>query len=152
MNWMRQSRASLFTGADQKPSARISRMCGWKRLLLSARILDGGGLLTVTNPRGRHDLLTLAAVGVVAHVCADVSHEVLGHGVVCLLTGGKMTLLTSVFFRTEPLSRLVAAAGPCANLITGRAGLRIPKSSLTKHLFISRKSDFAREKPRFSAQ
>ena len=43
----------------------------------------------------RHDLLTLVAIGVAAHIAADVVHEVLGHGVVCLLSGGKITLLTS---------------------------------------------------------
>jgi hypothetical protein len=67
----------------------------------------------------RHNVMTLAAIGVAAHILADVTHEVAGHGGVCLLTGGKITLLTSAFFRNEPLSRLVAAAGPCANLIAG---------------------------------
>jgi hypothetical protein len=47
----------------------------------------------------RHDLLTLVAIGVAAHIAADVVHEVLGHGVVCLLSGGKITLLTWVFYR-----------------------------------------------------
>lgn len=73
--------------------------------------------------RRRHDLLTLAPIGVAAHIAADVVHKVLGHGVVCLLSGGRITVLTSVFFRSEPFSRLVAAAGPCANIIAGFAAL-----------------------------
>jgi hypothetical protein len=48
---------------------------------------------------GKHDLLSLVAIGVAAHIAADVVHKVLGHGVVCLLGGGKISLLTWVFYR-----------------------------------------------------
>lgn len=69
--------------------------------------------------RARHDGLTIAAIGVVAYIAADVAHEVLGHGAACLLTSGKVTLVTSVFFRNEPLSRIVAATEPCGNVVAG---------------------------------
>jgi hypothetical protein len=66
-----------------------------------------------------HDVITLVAIGVAAYILADVTHEVVGHSGICLLTGGRITLLTSVFFRNQPDSRIVAAAGPLANLVMG---------------------------------
>jgi hypothetical protein len=66
-----------------------------------------------------HDTLTLIALGVASYIFADLCHEVFGHALVCLLTGRKILLLTSVFFRSEPGSRLVDAAGPCANFLAG---------------------------------
>lgn len=88
----------------------------------------------------KNDALTLGAIGVLAYIIADVAHEVLGHGATCLFTGGKITLLTSVFFRNEPLSRIVAAAGPCGNVIAGALAWFLCKSqrnwSTAKRLFL----------------
>jgi hypothetical protein len=66
-----------------------------------------------------HDTLTLIAIGAVSYIFADLCHEVFGHALVCLITGGKVLVLTSVFFRSDPGSRLVDAAGPCSNLLGG---------------------------------
>jgi hypothetical protein len=62
---------------------------------------------------------TLAALGAVAFVTACVAHEAVGHGGVCLATGGRITLLTSVYFQCSLRGPLVAAAGPLMNLAAG---------------------------------
>jgi hypothetical protein len=62
---------------------------------------------------------TLIAIGTIAYVVADVSHEALGHGGACLIGGGKITLLTSVYFRSEAHSFVTDAFGPLANLLAG---------------------------------
>jgi hypothetical protein len=53
---------------------------------------------------------------------ATAAHEALGHGSACLLLGGRVTLLTSVYFRCAVESRLVSPAGPLGNLVAGIAG------------------------------
>jgi hypothetical protein len=69
------------------------------------------------------DLLTLAALAVVAYALADVVHEGLGHGGTCALVGGRPRVLSSMHFEgdTEGLparaDRLIAAGGTVANLI-----------------------------------
>ena len=55
-------------------------------------------------------------MGGVAFASACVAHEALGHGGACLLTGGKVLLLTSVYFRCVPGLPVVDAAGPLMNL------------------------------------
>ena len=77
----------------------------------------------------RHDLLTLVAIGVAAHIAADVVHEVLGHGVVCLLSGGKITLLTLVFFATSYFFSVPGA------VLGARSFLKITPSFITKTTF-----------------
>jgi hypothetical protein len=73
----------------------------------------------------RPNLLTLAALAVVAYATANVIHEGLGHGATCLLVGGRPIVLTSMHFNgdTEGLgelaNRLIAAGGTVANLIAG---------------------------------
>jgi hypothetical protein len=80
-----------------------------------------GGAPFAMNPESRpsHGTLTLIAIGVVSYIFADLCHEVFGHALVCLVTGGKILVLTSVFFRSEPGSRLVDAAGPTMNFLAG---------------------------------
>jgi hypothetical protein len=65
---------------------------------------------------GRVDVPTLCALSVMAFVAACVSHEVLGHGLSCLAGGGKITLLTSVYFKCSVGSPFIDAAGPSMNL------------------------------------
>jgi hypothetical protein len=82
------------------------------------------------NPRpepSSSDIATLAALGVLGHIVADVVHEVIGHGGAAVAFGARITLLTSVFFRSEPGSRLIDAAGPTANLIVGFLFLDLAK-------------------------
>jgi hypothetical protein len=80
--------------------------------------------------KNKPDLLTLAALAVVAYALADVVHEGFGHGGTCVLVGGKPLVLTSMNFDgdTEGLSalanRLITAGGTVANLIA--AALALP--------------------------
>lgn len=78
----------------------------------------------------RPDLLTLAAIAVVAYALADVVHEGFGHAGTCALVGGRPRVLTSMNFEgdTEGLpalgNRLIAAGGSVANLMA--AALALP--------------------------
>ena len=71
--------------------------------------------LETTKP----DLLTIAAIAIVATVIADFIHEALGHGGMCLATGGQPLALSTVHFECSVEPRLVAAGGTFANLIFG---------------------------------
>lgn len=72
-------------------------------------------LLEATKP----DLLTIAAVAIVATVISDIIHEGLGHGGMCLASGGLPLMLSTVHFECSADARLVAAGGTIANLIFG---------------------------------
>jgi hypothetical protein len=88
-------------------------------------------------PSPRHDLLTVAAIGLVAYALANLLHEGLGHGGACLLVGGKPRVLSSLHFDgdTEGLSRganrLIAAGGTLVNLLVGAAALAALSRSRT---------------------
>jgi hypothetical protein len=64
---------------------------------------------------------TLGAIAAVAFIVACVSHEAVGHGGMCLAVGGRVTLLTSVYFHCANGGPLTDAAGPLMNLIVGAA-------------------------------
>jgi hypothetical protein len=86
-------------------------------------------------PLPKHDLLTVAAIGLVAYALANLLHEGLGHGGACLLVGGKPRVLSSLHFDgdTEGLSRganrLIAAGGTLVNLLVGGIVLAVVWSS-----------------------
>lgn len=65
------------------------------------------------------DLLTIAAISVAATVIADFIHEGFGHGGMCVATGGRPLVLSTVHFACSADTRLVAAGGTIANLIFG---------------------------------
>jgi hypothetical protein len=65
------------------------------------------------------DLLTIAAITIAATVLADFIHEALGHGGMCLVTGGRPLVLSTVHLECSTDTRLVAAGGTLANLIFG---------------------------------
>jgi hypothetical protein len=65
------------------------------------------------------DLLTIAAIAIVATVGANFIHEGLGHGGMCVATGGQPLVLSTVHFECSADTRLVAAGGTLANLILG---------------------------------
>ncbi|HUE44116.1 MAG TPA: hypothetical protein VMP12_11145 [Candidatus Sulfotelmatobacter sp.] len=71
----------------------------------------------------RIHVLTVASIGIFAFGLEAVVHEVLGHGVVCWLTGGRVVLISSTAMQTASTSRLVSAAGPLANILFGFAAL-----------------------------
>jgi hypothetical protein len=65
------------------------------------------------------DVLTIAAIAIVATVIEDFIHEGLGHGGMCVATGGRPLVLSTVHFECSPDTRLVAAGGTVGNLIFG---------------------------------
>jgi hypothetical protein len=68
----------------------------------------------------RDDTLTLVALGVLAFVVANLSHEALGHGLAALAVGAKPVMLTTCYFRaTGNTSRWIPAGGGIANVVVG---------------------------------
>ena len=65
------------------------------------------------------DLWTIAAIAVSATVITNLIHEGLGHGGMCIATGGRGLVLSTVHFECSADTRLVAAGGTLANLIFG---------------------------------
>jgi hypothetical protein len=83
--------------------------------------------------------LTIVAVGVVAAVITDFIHEGLGHGGMCVATGGQPVVLSTVHFECSADTRLVAAGGTLANLIIGTlswAAMRAVKQSAHWRYFL----------------
>jgi len=64
-------------------------------------------------------LLTIAAIAIVATVIANFIHEGLGHGGMCIATGGQPLVLSTVHFQCSADTRLVAAGGTLVNLAFG---------------------------------
>jgi uncharacterized membrane protein len=88
----------------------------------------------------KDDTLTLIALGLIAFIAADVTHEALGHGLATLAVGAKPVLLTSSYFSSsETYSRWIPAAGGIANVVVGLPALwaaRRSRRSLPRFLFV----------------
>ena len=67
----------------------------------------------------RPDLLTVVAITIAATVIGDFIHEGVGHGGMCLASGGRPLVLSTVHFECSADTRLVAAGGTVANLVFG---------------------------------
>ena len=71
------------------------------------------------------DLMTVAAISIVAYIIQNVLHEGLGHGGACAALGGDPVAVSTAYFDcgTEGLDfsahRLIAAAGSIVNVVTG---------------------------------
>jgi hypothetical protein len=65
----------------------------------------------------RDDRLTTAAIAILAMCAATFAHEAAGHGAACLLLGGRITQLTSVYFDCSRHGIWLPAAGPLGNLV-----------------------------------
>lgn len=85
------------------------------------------------------DLATVIAVGVLAATLAAVCHETLGHGLGCIVVGGRITLLTSIYFQCLGATALTDAAGPLGNFLGGIAAfafLSLRPSGRATRLFL----------------
>src|SRR2546425_9797997 len=80
---------------------------------------DKDGVLREAGSGARSNLWTVIAVAIVAYAGCDMVHEVLGHGVACLLVGVRPLSLSTVALQTGTSSRPVAAAGSIANVVFG---------------------------------
>jgi hypothetical protein len=77
--------------------------------------------ITAERKSGTRDsTMTLAAIGMVAYIGCDLLHELVGHGGVCLATGGRPITFSTVHFQCfggwQPL---ICAAGILVNLVAG---------------------------------
>jgi hypothetical protein len=77
----------------------------------------------VKLPESKNDLLTVAAVGVLAMCVVTFDHEALGHGSACVLLHGRILLLNSSMFRCDVRSGWIDPAGPAVNLLMGTLAL-----------------------------
>jgi hypothetical protein len=85
------------------------------------------------------DPITIIAVGVLAATLAAVCHETLGHGLGCIAVGGRIALLTSIYFRCLGASALIDAAGPLGSFLAGLAAfafLSLRSCGRTMRLFL----------------
>jgi hypothetical protein len=90
----------------------------------------------VTN---KDDLLTLACLGALAYIVADVLHEALGHGTVAWLMHAHTITLSTVALSTEVQGRWLAAAGMLVNAAVGALLwllLRRPRFSPATRFFL----------------
>jgi hypothetical protein len=71
------------------------------------------------HARTSSNWLTVASIGALACVAADVVHEALGHGMASWLTGNQILSVSTVALQTAVASRVVSAAGTSANGIVG---------------------------------
>jgi hypothetical protein len=75
--------------------------------------------------------LTLAGIGALACIAADMVHEAVGHGIASWLVADPIVSLSMVALQTSDPSRFVSAAGTSANLIVGVLSLlllrRVPR-------------------------
>jgi hypothetical protein len=78
--------------------------------------------MTITSGTApRDDALTVAAIGIAAGCLATVAHEAIGHGGMCLAVGGRITMLSSVYFHCSSGGPLTDVAGPFGNMAAGGA-------------------------------
>ena len=85
------------------------------------------------------DAATVVAAGVLAATLAALCHETVGHGLGCVIDGGRITLLTSIWFRCQGATSLTDAAGPLASLIAGLAAfglLQIEETGRVARFFL----------------
>jgi hypothetical protein len=61
--------------------------------------------------------ITFSFIGITAYIFTDVVHEVMGHTGTAFVLGIHTTLLTSVYYRSNPGNFIVSLGGPTANLI-----------------------------------
>jgi hypothetical protein len=71
----------------------------------------------------RPNLVTLASIGAIACIVADMVHEALGHGTASWLMGDRLLLLSTVGTQNISPNRAVSAAGTLANCLVGAISL-----------------------------
>jgi hypothetical protein len=93
-------------------------------------------------PKSDDDALTIIAIGILAFIAADVTHEALGHGLAVAAVGAKPVLLTTCYFSSSGnFSRWIPAGGGIGNVLMGLLfllSLRIfrPRSQHLRYFFV----------------
>jgi hypothetical protein len=86
------------------------------------------------------DALTIAGIAIITYVLASVLHEGVGHGGACLLSGGKVLVISTVHMECSADNRLVTAGGTLMNVAAGVScfalGRVIPRTSPRLRYFL----------------
>src|SRR6266478_849154 len=61
----------------------------------------------------------IALLGILAYVGETLTHEAVGHGGICLLSGGRIALLAPLYMHCSIVTLPMIAAGPAANVLAG---------------------------------
>lgn len=89
---------------------------------------------------GKDDALTLLSIGALVSIVASLAHEVVGHGLGCLLGDGRITLITFLVFRCAGAGTLADAGGPVGVLVMGSLALAfawaLRRGSSLRRLFL----------------
>jgi hypothetical protein len=67
----------------------------------------------------RVDALTVAAIAVITYAFGNIVHEAAGHGGACLLSGGRVLVVSTVHMECSAETRLVMAGGTLMNIVAG---------------------------------
>jgi hypothetical protein len=67
----------------------------------------------------RDNVPTLAAIGLIAYVTADLAHHAFGHGAACVIEGARINRLSSILVACSRTGAAIDLAGPSANLALG---------------------------------
>lgn len=96
--------------------------------------------MDLVKERVKDNVPTLVAIGVLISVVASLTHEALGHGVGCMLDGGRISLITFLVFRCVGAGTLADGSGPIAVLLVGCIALALVRvlqgRSVTARLFL----------------
>lgn len=75
------------------------------------------------------DVLTVAAIGLLAYASADIAHHLFGHGAACLALGGSIISVSSIFVHCTLRGAPIDLAGPSANLVLGLIALLVTRAA-----------------------
>jgi hypothetical protein len=75
--------------------------------------------LAISPPPIPSDALTVGAIAVVVYILGTVLHEAAGHGGACLVSGGKVLVISTVHMECSADTRLVTAGGTIMNVVAG---------------------------------
>lgn len=89
---------------------------------MKLKISPNPSTAVVRSDKDDDDLITVAAIGILAFVCTDLAHEVVGHGIGLLIAGGRSGMFTTTRLIYEsqlpnPSWRIFDIGGPAGNLI-----------------------------------
>jgi hypothetical protein len=89
----------------------------------------------------KDNIVTIAAIGLLAYASADIAHHAFGHGAVCLALGGQIISLSSNYVNCSLRGAPIDLGGPLANLVVGlvamlAARLASHASSATRLFYI----------------
>lgn len=69
--------------------------------------------------RRSDDAPTIAALGLLAYLAADLAHHVLGHAMACRAVGGAVLSIAATAVSCSKTGAIIDLAGPAASLLTG---------------------------------